>query len=75
MRATGFRDGSRPLPYWVLVRNDWHFAEGVDGRFHWRKVDSRGQVLMESATTFTFLSSCMKDARKNGFADEALDDR
>jgi len=51
-------------------RREWQFIEHVDGRYQWRHVDSRGQVLSESPSTFLFLLSCMKDAVRHGYIDE-----
>jgi hypothetical protein len=55
------------FPRQVLIHGNWEFIEGLDGRYRWRNVDSRGQLLMESSTGFLFLFSCVKDAVRHGF--------
>jgi len=45
----------------------WEFVEGPDARFRWRRLAADGVGYAESATSFLFLTTCVEDARRNGF--------
>jgi uncharacterized protein YegP (UPF0339 family) len=48
----------------------WEFAKDLRGRWRWRRIAPNGRIVASSSQGYRWLSSCRRNARRNGWTPE-----